>query len=337
MAAISRSTVTQLFAAVSLLLIFLNFNLLAWHDAQNVASKMVETNIKPASAVRKMPAGMEVDIPDKSNSVVPRVLHFIHLSPGLPKDQEPPPKVVLELVEEWREMQPDWKIILWNNSMVQEHFPSVHQLAGDITQMSWVSNLVRYQAILKFGGVYLDTDIVAVHPLDSVLQYGPFAVCERPFDTLPVNDNKDEKKNNVLMDRGECAMSCNAVFGFPPGHPALQEVVDSTVKRSLEVIRFFAAFGRKPKHNLQNTGPPQWTRIIQKYSDVSVLRSFTFFPCHYSRTQDCILEHFRDNTQIIGMHQWAKSWNKSFSKVDYVIEAAIFTYRFFGRMLSLSG
>jgi tRNA-dihydrouridine synthase B len=265
---------------------------------------------------------------------IPKLIHFVYVSPGLPKTQKYPPEKVVIVIQEWKDMNPAWQVILWNNTMVQETFPEIYNLAGNIKQMSWVSNLVRYNAVYKFGGIYVDTDIVSVHPLDGLLQYVhyPFSVCENPLSRL-----KGQKDGNVkptaantefVMEPGTCKVACNAVMGFPARHPAMHEVVDVTMRQSREVVDAFEFFGRNPRHNLEHSGPPQWTSIIKKYPDVAILKAFSFFPCHWRNTKDCDLDKYKDDPRVFAMHMWSKSWNlDDYPMADYLIERWIFASR----------
>jgi len=111
----------------------------------------------------------------------PKIIHMIHVSPKLSPQQDPLPNKVTQRVKQYQNFNPDWQIMLWNNSMVHHHYPHLVKLMTNVTFMAWVADLLRYYTIFDFGGVYLDTDFDMFQSLDGICSHGVknFIVCAR--------------------------------------------------------------------------------------------------------------------------------------------------------------
>jgi mannosyltransferase OCH1-like enzyme len=139
--------------------------------------------------------------------VVPRRLHFIWIGSRLPDRYR-------ERIERFRDINPAYAIWLWTDHEVDPAVPdvSVQPLRYDdfygadvLTAERRIgvrADLLRYEIVLRHGGVYSDVDAVAVRQYD-----GMFA---RPF---------------VCFTMHPYYNICNACFGFPAGDPFLAEVV----------------------------------------------------------------------------------------------------------------
>jgi len=148
---------------------------------------------------------------------IPKILHFTYVSQGLRPDQEPFPDYVQQNIAGWKAMQPDWEVKTWDNAAVRQEFPEIVPILAQIKIMSWLSDLLRYHVLERFGGVYIDTDTVAIRSIEPLLTHFGFTVCERPF---------QNPGPNITMSPDRCRLACNAVIGVKPHHPALQQVIE---------------------------------------------------------------------------------------------------------------
>ena len=107
-------------------------------------------------------------------------------------------------------------------------------------------------------------------------------------------------------------LACNAVIGAIPHHPALQETVKNSMANTHDALK------NRPdaQYSLQISGPYQWTRDFKKFSDVTIFRSFTFYPCVWTNKAECVKEKYMPNEQVFAMHTWTGSWMKKSKEED---------------------
>lgn len=75
----------------------------------------------------------------------------------------------------WKKYCEGWEIIEWNEENYDiAYAPLYVRQAYEAKKWSKVTNYVRLQVIRENGGVYLDTDVTLLKPLDPLLQYDAF-------------------------------------------------------------------------------------------------------------------------------------------------------------------
>ena len=106
---------------------------------------------------------------------IPRKIHYVWLG-----DQPLPPKDE-EYIKEWQRLNPDFEIRRWTEKDIDlKKYPLVKK-ALDEKQWAFAADIIRMYAVYKEGGIYLDTDIELVKPLESLLKYKAFACFESNF------------------------------------------------------------------------------------------------------------------------------------------------------------
>lgn len=98
----------------------------------------------------------------KEISMIPKIIHYIWFGPN------PYPEKVRCCIESWHKYLPNYEFKLWNEETfdINNSCDFVIQ-AYERKKYAFVSDYVRLWALKNFGGIYLDTDIEILRPLDS--------------------------------------------------------------------------------------------------------------------------------------------------------------------------
>lgn len=95
--------------------------------------------------------------------MIPRIIHYCWFG------GKPEPDDVKRYVDGWRRLMPDWEIKRWDES----NFPWERWLysreAMGMNSWAFVADVCRMYALWEHGGVYLDTDMESLAPLDPFL------------------------------------------------------------------------------------------------------------------------------------------------------------------------
>lgn len=90
------------------------------------------------------------------------------------------PKLALKCIESWKKYCPDYEIKEWNEDNFDlDMYPYVRE-AYDARKFAFVTDVVRLYALYHEGGIYMDTDVEVIKPLDSLLQYDAVSGFESP-------------------------------------------------------------------------------------------------------------------------------------------------------------
>lgn len=176
---------------------------------------------------------------------IPKIIHQIWIGP-----KQLPERCQLWM-ESWLKLNPDWEYILWTNENSKE-LKLVNQIYYD-EETNWgaKSDILRYEILEQFGGVYVDIDFECIKSFD-VLHHS----CDFYAGLLEVK----RLHNKARM--------ANAIIGCPPHHFLLQKLIE-------EIPNF-----RKAHNILDRVGPDFFTMIINKYMPLCPGIS-VIFPSNY--------------------------------------------------------
>ena len=92
---------------------------------------------------------------------IPKIIHYCWFG-GKPK-----PKLAEKCLQSWRKFCPDYQIIEWNeNNFDVNAAPLYVRQAYEAGRWAFVTDYVRLKAMLDMGGIYMDTDVEVIKPLD---------------------------------------------------------------------------------------------------------------------------------------------------------------------------
>ena len=99
---------------------------------------------------------------------IPKIIHYCWFGGG-PINPES-----RKCIESWKKYCPDYKIIEWNEQNFEISQNRYAQQAYEAKKYAFVSDYVRLAVLYEYGGIYLDTDVELVRPLDELLEHKGF-------------------------------------------------------------------------------------------------------------------------------------------------------------------
>jgi mannosyltransferase OCH1-like enzyme len=225
--------------------------------------------------------------------LIPKIIHYCWFGKG---DM---PKLETECIRSWKKHLPDYEFVLWNEERfdVTKH-PYVKE-AYEAKKYAFVTDYVRLYALYYYGGIYMDTDVEVLKPLDSFLVHKAFIGCE----------------SDVLLGTG--------TIGAESGHPWIKDLLAeyenkrfilpdgsyNTIPNTYLVAEFTKkAYGWEPKDAYQ---------VLKE--DLHVY-PFDFFCAKDLRTGKICAN---ENTYTI--HRFSGSWKSKREKLNDEIKRIIGT------------
>jgi mannosyltransferase OCH1-like enzyme len=171
--------------------------------------------------------------------MIPRILHF-SVPDRISRAQS-------GCIERAKALNPTWDVKVWHDDTLQGG--RLSHLLAKCNSGAQRGDLIRLDALIEMGGVYLDTDFLVHRSLDPLIDNYTFFICS-------------EDGYNLT----------NAAFGATPRHPALLAISDTLLKREPD-------WSLPPN---ETTGPGLFSTVLKWRSDIALLPRDTFYQYNYN-------------------------------------------------------
>lgn len=100
--------------------------------------------------------------------VIPRVIHYCWFG-----GSELTP-LAKKCIASWQQYFPDYEIKEWNEDNFDVNCIPYTADAYKAGKYAFVSDYARFWVLYRYGGIYFDTDVEVIRPMNDVLEKGPF-------------------------------------------------------------------------------------------------------------------------------------------------------------------
>lgn len=101
--------------------------------------------------------------------MIPKIIHYCWFGRG------ELPALAKKCINSWKKYCPDYEIIEWNEDNFDINVCPYVKEAYENKKFAFVTDYVRLYAMYNFGGIYMDTDVEVVKPLDEFLSNQGFS------------------------------------------------------------------------------------------------------------------------------------------------------------------
>jgi len=186
--------------------------------------------------------------------MIPRIVHHIWLGPDpLPEEHGP-------WIETWKRHHPDWEFRMWTEENLPED-PIRPEILERLRAPVERADILRLELVYRYGGVYLDTDLECLRPMDDVLAGEDFVgVCHKP------------------------GKITNTAIAAAPEHPLL--------KQALEQVNPMEIYWTGASERLKEVaGGLLLARLIVDFPEIKLLPPPVFFPETPEERENAICIH----------------------------------------------
>ena len=134
--------------------------------------------------------------------MIPKIIHYCWFG------NNPMPKIVLDCIQSWHEIMPDYEIKLWNESNVPINDHKFMRDAYSVRKWAFVSDYARYWILSKHGGFFLDCDVEALKRFDQLAENKIF-----------FSFNKHVKKSVLFVNPG-------LIIGVEPNNKTISDILN---------------------------------------------------------------------------------------------------------------
>ena len=218
--------------------------------------------------------------------MIPKTIHYCWFG------KKPLPELALKCIASWKKFLPDYEIKEWNEDNFDINQIPYTAEAYKCKKYAFVSDYARFKIMYEYGGVYFDTDVEVIKPLDNILNKGAFWGLEKSKERL----------------------SCNPGLGFacPPGLDLCKEMIDH-YKSEIFILP-------NGKYNL--------TTVVEAFSKILESKDFSLFsfPVElngiyiYPPDYFCPINYNTGKTNITQntytIHHYAASWVNKYDNMS---------------------
>ena len=145
--------------------------------------------------------------------MIPKIIHYCWFG------HNPLPPLAIKCIESWKKYLPDYEIRRWDENNFDVNIIAYTREAYRLKKYAFVSDFARFWILYHYGGLYFDTDVEVIRPLDDIIERGPFM----GFEAI---------KEGVTVAPG-LGLGCNPGLGLGcnPGLGLYKKVLDKYEKR----------------------------------------------------------------------------------------------------------
>lgn len=106
--------------------------------------------------------------------MIPKTIHYCWFGRGQK------PKLAEKCIASWKKYCPDYEIIEWNEDNFDVHMNGYTRMCYEEKKYAFLSDYVRLLVVAEHGGIYFDTDVELLRPIDNLLDHEAFFGFETP-------------------------------------------------------------------------------------------------------------------------------------------------------------
>ena len=245
--------------------------------------------------------------------MIPKIIHYCWFG------RNPLPELAQKCIASWKKYLPDYEIKEWNEDNFDVNIIPYTAEAYAQKKYAFVSDYARFWILHKYGGIYFDTDVEVIRPIDDIIARGNFM----GFETDPNPAKGDASEGSVAPGLGlgvnpglGLGVTPGLGLGVNPGLGLMKKMLDYydgkhfvcevNVRNQITVVHICTKV--LMESGLQNVDG------IQKVEDECYIYPSEYF-CPINVTTGRI--HVEKNTRTI--HHYAGTWvDKKFSVKDLI-------------------
>ncbi len=206
---------------------------------------------------------------------IPKIIHYFWFS------GDPYPEKVQKCIDSWKRYCPDYEFRKW--SLDNYHTDNVFcNEALSVRNWAHASDYGRCDVLRKYGGIYLDTDVELIKPLDDLLYNNGFFVFE--------------SAEGVDPGSGMGSVAGNSIFDeICQQYEGIHFINDDGSFNKVNIIHQYTDVLKK--HGLVSDGSYQ---IIE--NGIAVYPPLVMSPYSYNTGLTCLID------KTYGIHHWVSAW-----------------------------
>ncbi len=203
--------------------------------------------------------------------------------------RHPLPESAKRYIASWQKHFPNYEIKEWNEDNFDVNsIPYTHD-AYEAGKYAFVSDYARFWILYHYGGLYFDTDVEVIRPMDDIVAKGAFMGFEL---------------DNVRNANSVPAIAPGLGLGAEKGNAIYAEIL-----KGFEQLDFYLPDGNRNPFTMI----PMVTKIMQERGlilkdEIQTIDGITIYPNEYFNPFDDITGLLQKTPNTRSIHWYAKTW-----------------------------
>ncbi len=206
--------------------------------------------------------------------MIPKIIHYIWFG------GKPLPELAQKCLDSWKKYCPDYEIMRWDESNFDLNFNDYVKEAYEAKKWAFVSDVARLYALVNYGGIYMDTDVEVIKPLDDLLEYEAVSGFESS-DKIAAGLLACEKDNEIFNE-------------FLQGYEGAHFVKEDGALDTTTIVARLTALCVKYDVQLNNTK--------------QTVNGFTLLPVDYFYPKEYLTNKLNITSNTLCIHHYDASW-----------------------------
>ena len=204
--------------------------------------------------------------------MIPRIIHQLWIG------DKPAPT---NFMDTWRDKNSTFVYMRWNEDLIKKHSNifSCQNRVDEMEEINGKADILRWEILYQYGGVFLDADSICIEPIDDIL-----------MDTNCFAGWEQEQVRPGLIATG--------TMGFPAKHPLVKQAVEWIKRNPVSVKetgqRAWLTVGPMLLTNMYNSN-----YLFKR--EMTIFPSYTFLPIHCSGLE------YNGHGKVYAFQEWGST------------------------------
>lgn len=206
--------------------------------------------------------------------MIPKIIHQVHMGNAALSARE------LYWQKTWKDKNPDWSYILWDDKKIENDLTISHpKVFENCKSFSEMSDILRFEILYQFGGLYIDTDFECLKNIEPLFE--------------------DRK---IVLFWQEPKKICGAFFGASKHNAQVKSLIDGLPSREKSHGNRIADCKYGPVYITEKLG---WETGIPDGLDCPKKTVYPYLWFEKNRQKEDFAETHPD---AYAVHHWNGSW-----------------------------
>lgn len=231
--------------------------------------------------------------------MIPKVIHYCWFG------GKPLPPLAEKCIASWKKFLPDYEIKRWDESNFNVNIIPYTAEAYQAKKYAFVSDYARFWILYKYGGIYFDTDVELIRPIDDIISKGPFMGCECYLSGMAISLNHESEVGSGVNPGLGMGVTC--------GPSLFNELLNIYAKLSF----------KRNKEGLPNLTVVDITsnllhkKGLQDSNCIQFVDGVFVYPAEYFNPINVITKRIKITENTRSIHHYMASWIKE-SKLEQI-------------------